>query len=87
MRQIDFLHLECQQSCVDILISGQPGRNLAEWSGVLSSCARLGGFTTGAWICCYDNTAPKAKCQRVLVLLYSWLLLSAFTSRMSSAIW
>ena len=37
--------------------------------GVPSSCALLGGFAIGARILLlYDNTAPNAKCQRVLIL-------------------
>ena len=41
-----------------------------EWNRVPSSCALLDGFATGAraWFRCYDNIAPNAKCQRVLVL-------------------
>jgi len=37
--------------------------------GAPSSCALLGGFAIGArGFRCYDNIAPNAKCQRVLVL-------------------
>jgi len=47
--------------------------------GVLSSWA-VGGFAIGARFCCYDNIAPNAKCQRMLVLalcLVAQLVLSA----------
>jgi len=37
--------------------------------GVPSSCALLGGFAIGARVSLlYDNIAPNAKCERVLVL-------------------
>jgi len=32
------------------------------------SCALLGGFALAHGFRCYDNLAPNAKCQRVLVL-------------------
>jgi len=35
---------------------------------VPSSSALLGGFAIVHGFCCYDNLAPKAKCERVLDL-------------------
>jgi len=65
--------------CLSVCLSVPPrvptllhelGRKLGEWYGVHSSCALLGGFAIGAQhgFRCYDNIAPNAKCQRVLVL-------------------
>jgi len=42
---------------------------------VPSSCALFGGFAIGARQQCYDNTAPNAKCQRVLVLAICLVIL------------
>jgi len=45
-----------------------PGCNLGNGRDVPPNCALFGGFAIGARFRCYDNIAPNAKCQRVLVL-------------------
>jgi len=53
---------------IPMLLDGA-GCNLEKWQWVPSSCALLGGFAIGASVSLiYDNIAPNAKCQRVLVL-------------------
>ena len=57
--------------CVCLSVCPSPHSHTTAWNqGVLSSCILLGGFAIGARISllAYDNTAPNAKCQQVLVL-------------------
>jgi len=70
---------------IPTLLNG-PGCNLGEWYRLSSSCAQLGGFAIGAWFRCYDNIAPNAKDQRVLVLALCLVFTARHNARIASAV-
>ena len=70
---------------IPTLLNG-PGCNLGESYRLSSSCAQLGGFAIGAWFRCYDNIAPNAKYQRVLVLALCLVFTARHNARIASAV-
>jgi len=58
----------CPHYCTDLDVTWGNGR------GASSSCALLGDLQSVHRFHCYDNTAPNAKCQQVLVLALSLVL-------------